>query len=42
MKIFRPDGKTLKVNHPKLPAPLPTPPLPHPKLMLEKRSKKKS
>jgi hypothetical protein len=42
MKLHHPDGKILKVNHPKLPAPQPTPPMPHPKLMLEKRTKKKS
>jgi hypothetical protein len=39
MKIRISNGKTLTVNHPKLPAPIPTPPLPQPKLILEKKKK---
>jgi len=33
------NGKTFKVNHPVLPAPAPTQPLPKPKLIIEKKKK---
>jgi hypothetical protein len=39
MKLINANGK-IKVNHPDLPTPAPTSPLPAPKLMLEKKKKK--
>jgi hypothetical protein len=39
MKIRISNGKTLTVDHPKLAAPTPTPSLPQPKLILEKKKK---
>jgi hypothetical protein len=39
MKIRISSGKIFTVDHPKLPAPIPTPPLPQPKLILEKKKK---
>jgi hypothetical protein len=40
MKLINSLGKIFKVNHPVLPTPAPTPPLPAPKLILEAKKKK--
>jgi hypothetical protein len=42
MKLINPNGKNFKINHPALPTPAPTSPLPAPKLILENKKKKKS
>jgi hypothetical protein len=39
MKLHVPNGPFIKINHPALPIPVATPPMPQPKLILEKKKK---